>query len=72
MPRGDGTGPFGQGSGTGRGMGRGRGRNGGNSPGAGPSGNCICPSCGAKLSHQASVPCNSLNCPKCATRMLRE
>jgi len=37
MPRGDGTGPSGQGAGTGRGMGRGggMGRMGGNRPGAG-------------------------------------
>ena len=66
MPFGDGTGPFG----GGRGMGRGRG--GGNRPGAGPGGNCICPSCGEKVAHQAGVPCYSVNCPKCGTRMVRE
>jgi len=75
MPRGDGTGPFGGGSGqAGRGMGRGsgRGRMGGNRPGAGLGGNCICPSCGVKVPHQAGVPCYSANCPKCGAKMVRE
>ena len=74
MPRGDGTGPYGQGPGTGRGLGRGggRGRMGGSRPGAGPTGNCICPSCGAKVDHQAGVPCYDMNCPKCGTKMTRE
>jgi len=76
MPRGDGTGPYGQGPGTGRGMGMGRaagrGRMGGNRPGAGPSGNCVCPSCGTKTSHQVGVPCYNLSCPKCGVKMARE
>jgi len=74
MPSGNGTGPFGRGPGIGRGMGqgRGRGRMGGNRPGAGPGGNCLCPSCGAKVPHQAGIPCYAMNCPKCGTRMVRE
>jgi hypothetical protein len=76
MPRGDGTGPSGQGPGTGRGMGMGRGagrgRMGGNKPGAGPSGNCVCPSCGTKVSHQVGAPCYNLSCPKCGAKMARE
>ena len=76
MPRGDGTGPFGQGPGTGRGrgrdMGQGIGRMGSNRQGIGPSGNCICPGCGTKLLHQVGVPCYSMNCPKCGTKMIRE
>ncbi|MEE8620021.1 MAG: DUF5320 family protein [Dehalococcoidia bacterium] len=74
MPRGDGTGPYGQGPGTGRGLGRGggRGRMGGNRPGAGPSGDCVCPSCGARIPHQAGVPCYNLSCPKCEAKMIRE
>jgi hypothetical protein len=73
MPRGDGTGPFGGGPGTGRGMGGGggRGRMGGNRPGAGPGGYCICPSCGEKVPHQAGSPCYNLTCPKCGSRMVR-
>lgn len=74
MPRGDGTGPFGGGSGTGRGMGRGggQGRMGGNRAGAGPGGNCVCPSCKTKVIHQVGTPCASMNCPKCGIRMVRE
>jgi len=71
MPRGDGTGPFGEGPGTGGGGGRGRGRMGGNRPGAGPSGQCVCPSCGATVPHEAGVPCYSIDCPKCGTKMTR-
>ena len=74
MPRGDGTGPYGQGPGSGRGLGRGSGpgRTGGTRPGAGPDGNCVCPSCGATVPHKAGVPCNSVRCPKCGTSMVRE
>jgi hypothetical protein len=74
MPGGNGTGPFSGGPGTGRGMGRGggRGRMGGNRPGAGPGGYCVCPSCGARISHQRGAPCYSVNCPKCGARMVRE
>jgi len=67
-------GPFGGGPGTGRGMGGGgggRGRMGGNRPGAGPGGYCICPSCGEKVPHQAGSPCYNLTCPKCGSRMVR-
>ncbi|HDN86555.1 MAG TPA: hypothetical protein ENG49_05005 [Candidatus Omnitrophica bacterium] len=67
MPFGDGRGPIG----GGRGGGGGRGRMGGNRPGAGPGGNCVCPSCGVRIPHQVGVPCYSLNCPKCGTRMVR-
>ena len=76
MPRGDGTGPYGQGPGTGRGMGRGggsgMGRGGGNRPGAGPGGNCVCPACGATAPHQAGTPCYNVSCPKCGTKMVRK
>jgi hypothetical protein len=59
-------------AGSGRGQGSGRGRMGGNRPGAGPSGNCVCPSCGKKVAHKAGVPCYSLECPECGTRMVRQ
>jgi len=76
MPRGDGTGPLGQGpvAGRGRGMGRGAGmgRRGGDRAGAGPGGNCVCPGCGTKVAHQPGMPCSSMNCPKCGMRMVRE
>ena len=66
MPRGDGTGRFGQGPGGGRG------RMGGNKPGAGPSGSCVCPSCGTKVAHQVGIACYDLSCPSCGQRMTRE
>jgi len=74
MPRGDGTGPAGQGPGTGRGQGRGsgRGRMGGGRPGAGPGGNCVCVNCGTRVSHKPRVPCNTMQCPKCGAQMVRE
>jgi hypothetical protein len=79
MPRGDGMGPpWGSGSGTGRGSGSGRrgggaGRMGGNRPGAGPSGDCVCPNCGERLAlaHQAGIPCYNVSCPKCGAKMAR-
>jgi hypothetical protein len=74
MPRGDGTGPYGEGPGTGRMLGRGRGmgRMGGNRAGAGPGGNCVCPSCGTKIPHQAGIPCYDVSCPTCGAKMTRE
>ncbi|MFA7652624.1 MAG: hypothetical protein WCY42_02480 [Candidatus Omnitrophota bacterium] len=52
----------------GRGIGMGRGSRGN----AGPGGNCVCPSCGEKVPHQAGTPCALMNCPKCGIRMVRE
>jgi hypothetical protein len=77
MPRGDGTGPPGgsgpgTGSGGGRSRGGGMGRMGGTRPGAGPGGECICPSCRTTTPHQAGVPCYQIMCPKCGTSMLRK
>lgn len=79
MPRGDGTGPAwgggpgaGRGSGMGRGAGMGRGRMGGNRAGAGPGGNCICPSCGTRVPHKPGQPCYDVTCPNCGSRMVRE
>ena len=61
MPRGDGTGPSGQGGG--RGMGRGR------SMGQGEF--CVCPQCGNKVAHERGVPCNSTLCPSCKISMVK-
>jgi hypothetical protein len=76
MPRGDGTGPpWGGGPGTGRASGRGGkgvGRMRGTRPGAGPGGECVCPSCGARAPHQAGTPCYNVSCPKCGTKMVRD
>ena len=74
MPRGDGTGPRGQGPRTGRGAGRGAGGRGGRGGGfaAGPGGYCVCPNCGEKAEHQLGVPCYEQQCPKCGKAMTRE
>ena len=75
MPRGDGTGPLGGGGpGTGRGTGRGggRGRMGGTKPGAGPAGECVCPSCDTTIPHQVGLPCYQVECPKCGASMVRK
>jgi len=75
MPRGNGTGPFGQGPagrrGSGRGQGRNFSRNGRLTPGRGPGGYCLCPACGAKLAHQPGTPCTSVKCPMCGAKMTR-
>jgi len=74
MPRGDGTGPAGQRPGRGRRMGRGQGRGRGRMSGpfaAGPGGSCVCPNCGASITHVAGQPCNATSCPKCGTKMTR-
>jgi len=68
MPNGYGTGPLGKGPVGPRGMGRGMGRRG---KSIGPPEFCICPSCGEKVKHQPGVPCSSILCPKCGTRMVR-
>jgi len=44
----------------------------GDKPGSGPSGYCICPSCGHKESHTRAQPCNEIKCPKCGALMTRE
>ncbi len=74
MPGKDGMGPLGQGpvGGAGTGMGRGgRGRLGGNMA-AGAGGYCVCPGCGEKVPHQQGIPCSSVNCPKCGSKMIRD
>ena len=72
MPRGDGTGPKGQGSRTGRGVGSQQGGSGqGGRSGAGPDGFCACPKCGEKLPHQTGIPCYEQKCPKCGAVMTR-
>jgi hypothetical protein len=76
MPRGDGTGPKGQGAETGKGMGvKGQSKKRGGQGGGfakGPSGFCICPDCGEKSTHQQGSPCYEQKCPKCGAAMTRE
>ena len=74
MPRGDGTGPTGQGPGRERGMGRGRGQGKGKMGGpfaAGPGRSCVCPNCGTTVAHTTGQPCNQRSCPECGTEMTR-
>ncbi len=54
-----------------RGRGKGRGLGGGNKPGAGPSGYCVCPNCGNKVKHRVGQRCMDIPCPKCGTSMIR-
>jgi hypothetical protein len=74
MPRGDKSGPSGEGPGTGRGMGsaQGSGRDWGGGFAAGPGGYCVCPNCGESVTHQVRTSCNSQRCPKCGMAMTRE
>jgi len=44
----------------------------GDKPGSGPGGYCVCPDCGAKVTHATGVPCNKVACPKCGTTMTKE
>jgi hypothetical protein len=39
--------------------------------GAGPGGECVCPSCNAKASHQIGAPCYEQKCPRCGQPMMR-
>lgn len=34
-------------------------------------GGCVCPSCGAKVSHQTGTPCYNISCPQCGISMVR-
>jgi len=79
MPRGDGTGPRGQGPGTGKGLGgcqgganAGRGgRQVKQFAGLGPGGDCVCPKCGRRVPHERGTPCTQTACPDCGTAMTR-
>ena len=50
---------------------RGSGRMGGTRPGAGPGGECVCPRCGHRITHQIAHPCNHIRCPQCGSFMAR-
>lgn len=61
----------------GRGLGLGRDRRasgrelGGGKFSAGPGGECTCPKCGYKKTHQTGQPCYQKKCPKCGSPMTR-
>jgi len=59
------------GMGAGQTRGQGRGLGGGAKPGSGPSGLCICPKCGYKVTHQVGQRCMDLVCPTCGVKMTR-
>lgn len=61
-----------QGRGRGMGLGKGRGQGRGRGFGQGQGKFCVCPKCGEKQPHQLGVPCQSINCPKCGSSMVRE
>lgn len=40
--------------------------------GKGPDGECVCPQCGYKVSHERGVPCSNLQCCNCKTSLQRK
>jgi ssDNA-binding Zn-finger/Zn-ribbon topoisomerase 1 len=44
---------------------------GGDKPGSGPGGECVCPKCGYTTPHSRLSPCNQRTCPKCGTVMTK-
>jgi predicted DNA-binding protein (UPF0251 family) len=40
--------------------------------GMGAEGFCVCPKCDHKVSHRPGIPCNTLLCPHCNIRLIRE
>lgn len=60
MPNKDGRGPMGGGGGRMSGP-----------LNAGPQGECVCPKCGTKVTHDRGTPCVNIKCPKCGTSMIR-
>jgi hypothetical protein len=71
MPNRDGMGPAGNGSVMGLGRKTATGGRMGGAVSAGPVGSCVCPKCGAKITHQRAEPCYSLTCPHCGAAMTR-
>lgn len=59
------------GKGGGQGQGSRRGGRGGGFA-AGPSGECMCPQCGHKETHELGVPCTQKKCAKCGAPMVRQ
>ena len=53
------------------GGGFGRGGRRGLGGGFGPSGECVCSSCGYSEAHQRGIPCQSKKCPKCGANLIR-
>lgn len=40
--------------------------------GAGPGGDCVCPKCGYRITHEPGIPCSSLKCPDCNVGLERK
>jgi hypothetical protein len=38
---------------------------------AGPGGDCVCPRCGSRTSHERGTPCHILICPECGEKLVR-
>lgn len=52
--------------------GKGKGKKDGSRALGGPSGECVCPSCGRSFSHRRGVPCAMMVCPRCGSPMMRK
>ena len=50
----------------------GLGRGGGDKPGSGPGGDCICPGCGYRMPHVVGLRCVDASCPNCGQRLIKE
>ena len=37
-----------------------------------PGGECVCPTCGETIAHEAGVSCRQVKCPKCGAGMIRK
>jgi len=40
--------------------------------GKGPTGYCFCSKCGYKIEHKQGIPCTSISCPKCQSKLQRQ
>jgi len=51
---------------------QGGGQSGSGAAQSGRSDLCVCPMCGVTVTHPISVPCSSLNCPVCGSRLVNQ
>jgi len=42
----------------------------GSKQGDGGASQCVCPDCDYSVAHDKGIPCNSMVCPKCGSRLI--